>query len=304
MNKAWRDAWILMRIPFSVFLMPVFWLSTAVLPKANWTFSSISTVFLILHLFLYPASNGYNSLIDKDEGPVGGIEKPPKPNLQLQVLVILFDVFSILLSFYHHLIFGYFVSVYWIVSKAYSNPGIRLKQYPYLSWIVVSIFQGGWTVLMVWSGILNELPDFDQLGFTMWIWPLAATLLLAGSYPLTQIYQHKEDLNRGDKTISSVLGIKGTFVFSAFFLFSGSNLLAFGLWSYQSTLFVWIILAFSFPALLYLFSWALKAWKDPDNADFNHTMRFNQISSIGLSLGFLFIVCYNIWANYLHLHPK
>src|SRR3954471_3392589 len=44
---------------------------------------------------------------------------------------------------------------------------------------------------------------------------LIATLLIGAYYPLTQIYQHEEDSARGDVTISILLGIKGTFIFSA-----------------------------------------------------------------------------------------
>ena len=96
-----------MRIPFSLFLMPVFWMSLAVLPKDDWSFNSSLLVFFVLHFLLYPASNGYNSLIDKDEGPVGGLESPPKTNIQLQLLVISFDLLAIIISFLHGIVFGY-----------------------------------------------------------------------------------------------------------------------------------------------------------------------------------------------------
>ena len=292
-----------MRIPFSVFLMPVFWLALAAIPKSNWTFTSAVFVFFVLHFILYPASNGYNSLIDKDEGPVGGLEAPPKPNIQLQILVIIFDLVAISVSFFHNLIFGYCVSVYWIVSKAYSNPQIRIKKFAVLSWLVVAVFQGGWTVLMVWAGIMSELPDFELLGFEIWIWPLASTVLLAGSYPLTQIYQHAEDKSRGDHTISSRLGVKKTFVLAGVCLGLGSGILLTGLFLYHSFVSVALVMASSLPSLYFFSVWAIKSWKNEENADFFHTMRFNKISSIGLSLGFFAIVCLNIWANFIHLHP-
>src|SRR5260370_37448 len=40
-----------------------------------------------------------------------------------------------------------------------------------------------------------------------------STLLLLGSYPMTQVYQHEEDAKHGDKTMSMLLGIVGTFIF-------------------------------------------------------------------------------------------
>jgi 1,4-dihydroxy-2-naphthoate octaprenyltransferase len=40
---------------------------------------------------------------------------------------------------------------------------------------------------------------------------ILSALFFAGSYPLTQIYQHEEDARRGDLTLSRVLGVAGTF---------------------------------------------------------------------------------------------
>ena len=302
MSTAWKDAWTLMRIPFSLFLMPVFWLSLAVIPLSDWSYSSAFIVFFILHFLIYPASNGYNSLIDKDEGPVGGLESPPKTNIQLQILVTAFDLLAVIISFLHGWVFGYFVAIYWGVSQAYSNPQIRLKKFPFVSWLVVALFQGGWTVLMVWAGVLKQLPDFEQI--TTWIWPLAASILLAGSYPMTQIYQHEADTGRGDHTISSKLGIRGTFILAGVCLFIGSNILALGLFHYQSVFSLLLILACSVPSLVYFGIWAKKSWLDASNADFDHTMQFNKISSIGLSFGFILIICLNLWSNSLLLHPN
>ena len=48
------------------------------------------------------------------------------------------------------------------------------------------------------------------------IWIMAAcTFQIAGVYPLTQIYQHEQDLADGVTTISYKLGYRGTFIFSA-----------------------------------------------------------------------------------------
>jgi 1,4-dihydroxy-2-naphthoate octaprenyltransferase len=64
----------LLRIPFSFFLMPVFLfaLSQAQADKLG----TQPIVFVVLHLFIYPASNAYNSYMDQDEGPIRGIAKP------------------------------------------------------------------------------------------------------------------------------------------------------------------------------------------------------------------------------------
>jgi 1,4-dihydroxy-2-naphthoate octaprenyltransferase len=38
--------------------------------------------------------------------------------------------------------------------------------------------------------------------------------LIGASYPLTQVYQHQEDSQRGDRTLSLLLGYKGSFMSS------------------------------------------------------------------------------------------
>lgn len=301
MNSNWRNAWILMRIPFSVYLMPVFWLSISVLPAAGWSWSSVVAVFAVLHLILYPASNGYNSLIDQDTEPVGGIKNPPPVTVHLRILVLIFDLLSIGLSFWIGLYFGFCVSVYWLVSKAYSSPSMRLKKMPLVSWLVVCVFQGGWSVYMIWCGILGNDAILDT--GSIWLWPVIATLFLAGSYPMTQIYQHESDTKRGDRTLSVLLGIKGTFLFSFAFIFLGAGLLIMTFIQSGEPEAILILLASTGPSFYYFFTWAKKVWSDVRFADFEHTMRFNTVSSLGLSLGFILWTCLKFFSISLDLHP-
>ncbi len=290
-----------MRIPFSVYLMPVFWLSVAALPVSEWRWSQVILVFGVLHLLLYPASNGYNSLIDKDEDSVGGIEKPPPVTVHLAILVAVFDILALVLSFFLNIFFGFAVAVYWLVSKAYSSPVTRLKKMPLVSWLVVAIFQGGWTVLMVWFGVSGNETVLDLPGGSLW--PITATLFLAGSYPLTQIYQHESDLRRGDVTLSAWLGIRGTFLVASGFIFAGSTFLLLALWKNGPIEAIPVLIACTIPSFLYFFSWMKRAWNDPEQADFENTMRFNTISSFGLSLGFIGWLCIKIFGISFLLHP-
>jgi hypothetical protein len=56
--------------------MPVFLFALAISP--NISGPRLLVVFAVLHLFLYPASNGFNSYFDKDEKSIGGLKNPPK----------------------------------------------------------------------------------------------------------------------------------------------------------------------------------------------------------------------------------
>ena len=59
MNKNPGSTLRLLRLPFSFFLMPVYWFALSQVVEKDWTRAIL--IFVILHLLVYPASNGYNS---------------------------------------------------------------------------------------------------------------------------------------------------------------------------------------------------------------------------------------------------
>ncbi|UXP33655.1 UbiA family prenyltransferase [Reichenbachiella agarivorans] len=279
-----KSTFLHLRFPFSFFLLPVFLFALAV--SASTKYFEILWIFFILHVLLYPASNGYNSYFDKDEGSIGGLKHPPKTSKELYGWSIALDVLAIMMGWWISWQFAAMLLIYGLVSKAYSHPLIRLKSMPIIGWLAAGIFQGYFTFLMVVLG----LKDFDGLELIDWQWQLPAILssmLLMGSYPMTQVYQHEEDSQRGDITMSILLGVLGTFYFTGLFFFV-SNL---GFLYYFYTYFDWMTaLAFQLsllPVMGYFFFWFLKVRKDERRADFEHTMRLNLISSLLLNVFFL-----------------
>ncbi len=281
--NSWKNAFILMRIPFSFFLMPVFFFAMAMQIQLI-NFNTIC-IFLILHIFIYPASNGYNSLEDKDTGSIGGLKNPPKVNQQLVYLVYVFDFLAVAFSLYLNTSFGLMVLIYLLVSKAYSFKYIRLKKYAWLSFCVVVIFQGWFTYAMILVGLetQNLLSPFNLTA------GVVSSLFLSGSYPLTQVYQHEEDKIRGDKTLSLKLGIKGTFIFSGM-AFGIAIAAMFYLFKVYKSIELYIcFLVFMLPTFIFFNVWANKVWNDNLKANFKNTMRLNMISSLSFSLGMAFI---------------
>lgn len=281
------DAIKLLRIPFSVFLMPVFWLT---LFNLN-TFSFLQAVhvFVIIHFFVYPASNGYNSFHDKDRGSIGGLEKPPAVNRFLFPFVLVFESIALIYSF---LIFDFiFVSMilcYLLVSKAYSYKKIRLKKYPISSTFIVVVFQG-FFIYMAIAYALSENPAFLIKWRTLSL-GLCSSVLLLGSYPLTQVYQHEEDRSRGDYTLSLLLGVKGTFLFSGAAFFLGATWLFFWFIEHR-TVDDFLIFAFvSIPILFYFAYWFYKVKENTENANYRRAMNMNIISSICLSGAFIYLL--------------
>ena len=281
-----KDALKLMRIPFSVYLMPVFWFAVSAVAEINWL--RAIAVFLIIHVLVYPASNGYNSYFDKDEGSIGGLKHPPKVTVHLFRLVVLFDILAVLAATLVNIYFGACILVYLLVSKAYSYDKIRLKKYPLLSTIVVILFQGAFTYIMVQVGLgltWSEISNSYNLSLAG-----VSSLFLCGSYPITQIYQHQEDARRGDKTLSLLLGIRGTLVFAALSLLLASGILLF---TYFQTDQFWRIVFFltcTAPVVVFFTVWFIKVERNQAEANFENTMRMNKTSSVCLSSAFLLMI--------------
>ncbi|ALD20228.1 UbiA family prenyltransferase [Hymenobacter sp. DG25A] len=281
---AYRRVFPLLRIPFSVYLMPVFWFGLSALREPLSLWRAVG-VFVVLHVLAYPASNGYNSYYDRDEGSIGGLRQPPKVAPELLHLVWLFDVLAIVGASLLSVAFAGWVAVYLLISKAYSYEGIRLKKYPIISTLVVVLFQGAFTFLMTQVGVgapaaAIQAPDNLLLA-------LVSTLFLCGSYPLTQVYQHQEDRQRGDQTLSLLLGIRGTFVFAALGLLAGAAVLAAAYIKREETQNLLLFLVATGPVVWLFSRWVWQVWRNPAAADFEHTMRMNQVSSLCLSAAFV-----------------
>ncbi len=168
----------LLRIPFSYFLMPVFFFFSQV-QVAIIDYSKALLVFIILHFIMYPASNGYNSYMDQDEESIGMLEKPPKPTKQLFRVTAVLDSMAILLSFLVNIPFAICIIANILASRAYSYRGIRLKKYPVIGFLTVVIFQERLPIIwLLWE--LRDCPTrFPLLGM------LTSSFLFGGFYPLT-----------------------------------------------------------------------------------------------------------------------
>jgi len=281
------SSWLHLRIPFSYFLLPVFLFSLAISP--NVSEDALLWTFLIVHIFLYPASNGYNSYFDKDEKSIGGLKNPPPVKKGLYYLALLFDAIAIVLGLIKISIsFAVMLLIYGLVSKAYSHPGIRLKKYPITGWLVAGLFQGLFTFVMCYIGI-NKY-NLDNVWKASVLIPGAlCSLMLWANYPLTQVYQHEEDGKRGDETLSRMLGIRGTFYFvgGVFTLVTIGFILYFN--SYFAIRYALGFLIALSPVLIYFSYWFLKVIRDESKADYTNTMWLNFISSTSLNLYFIYI---------------
>lgn len=282
-----RSAWLHLRIPFSYFLLPVFLFSlsyTSVLET-----SRLFWVFFLIHFFLYPASNGYNSYFDKDEKSIGGLKNPPPVTKGLYYLALLFDVVAVVLGYVTvGFPFAFMMFLYGVVSKAYSHPFIRLKKYAIGSWLITGLFQGLFTFLMCYIGLNGG--SFTSIGNTSVIVPgVLTTVMLLANYPMTQVYQHEEDAKRGDRTMSLMLGVLGTFYFVGIvFMFVSFGFVWYFI-SFFSIKFAVLFLLALFPVVAYFLFWFIQVYKDQSKADFKGTMKLNFISATCLNAFFVYL---------------
>lgn len=281
-----RSSWLHLRIHFSYYLLPVFLFSLTVSP--NFTQRNLLWTFLIVHLFLYPASNGYNSFFDKDKQSIGGLKNPPQVRPGLYWLALVFDAIAIIWAYQISFEFAFMVFIYGLVSKAYSHPWIRLKKYPYTSWIIAGTFQGAFSFIMCYMGI-NGYSIANVLQPKVLTPALLTTLMLLANYPLTQIYQHQEDSARGDRTLSLTLGVKKTFIFvMLIFLISISGFVYY-LLNFYNAYYLQVFLYSLVPVLIYFLFWMWRSFKDESKANYNSAMWMNFISATCMNFFFIYL---------------
>jgi len=142
-----------LRLHFSVVLLPPFlwgFLLTGRRPT-----SALGLGLLVAHVFLYGGANAFNSYFDRDEGPIGGLYRPPVSGGTLAVAFFC-KAAGLLLS----LCLGWaFVGVYLafvVLSVLYSHPRTRWKARPIRSVPTVAVGQGGLGFLAGWLCGLKE----------------------------------------------------------------------------------------------------------------------------------------------------
>ncbi len=276
-----------LRFMFSFFLLPVFLFALSQSGEINWLNTILA--FLILHVLVFPSSNGYNSFQDRDEGSIGGLKHPPKVTTNLYYATLLMDIVALLAGLVISVYFSMMVLVFIIMSRAYSYRRIRLKKYPIIGFLTVFVFQGAFVFLMS-STAINGINWVNLFSENSIICMIISSLFIGSIYPLTQIYQHEADKNDGVISISYKLGYNGTFVFSGL-LFALAVVLMFFYFSIKQQIFALIIfLLMMLPVIYKLSVWFAKVRKDTNHANFENTMDMNMLTSSIMNLYFLLLI--------------
>jgi len=281
-----------LRLPFSFFLMPVFLFALSQADTINWQTTIIA--FVIMHLLVFPSSNGYNSFQDRDETSIGGLKNPPKVTKNLYYATLFMDIVGMLAGLIVSAYFSLLVLIFVLVSRAYSYRKVRLKKYAVIGFLTVFVFQGAFVYLMTAAAISTfSFANFFTLNNIICM--SVASLFIGSIYPLTQIYQHEADKKDGVISISYKLGYIGTFIFSSI-LFSiavGFLFYYFNLKHQQIAMVLFLLI--TLPVVIKLGIWFSKVRKDTANANFENTMAMNLLTSACMNLYFLVLILNNYY---------
>jgi 4-hydroxybenzoate polyprenyltransferase len=198
-----------LRLHFQLLLAPVFlwgWLLAG-----GGVSQGVVLAFIALHVFLYSGATAFNSYYDRDEGPVGGLERPPPVSPALLPLALGMKVVGAVLA---ALVNPAFLAVYLTfagLSLAYSHPWTRLKAHTWASLLTVAFGQGVLAYLGAWAAVTGGLPHHHAMTNEFLLGAAAASLSIVGVYPLTQLYQVDEDRGRGDRTVAVAWGASACF---------------------------------------------------------------------------------------------
>jgi 1,4-dihydroxy-2-naphthoate octaprenyltransferase len=284
-----RLFFIHLRLNFQILLAPIFlwgyYLAGGQPDLRFWV------AFVAFHVFLYGGTTVYNSCYDRDEGPVGGLERPPPVVAALLPLSVVWQGIGLALALWVNVSVGVIYGLIFALSTAYSRPWPRLKGRPIAGLLAVALGQG---VLAAGGGWAVADPRFAMLYPPGAAAVLAAAAFTSGFYPITQIYQVDEDLSRGDLTFAAWAGPSTTFGFGLVTMTAAVGVLGvvfFRLFGLAQTV---LLLLFCLGWLAMIGRWAVTFDAGQVLANYRRVMRLYRLMTLGF-LGFICLHLFNLW---------
>lgn len=287
---SFRNAVVHLRFPFSFLLMPVFLFAVSQTNYSNINIQNAILSFIIIHVLVFPSSNGYNSYHDRDTNSIGLIKKPPKVSKALLQVTNIMDLLAISAGLFISIPFSFLLLIFILMSRAYSNRRIRIKKFPVASFLIVAFFQGGYIYLTTMVAILEDISLRSLISQNNLICITVSTLFMGSIYPLTQIYQHESDKKDGIITLSYLLGYRGSFIMSASLFFAAILLLYFHFDNIQQVSNFVLFITLMIPVILFMGYWSYKVFKDNKYANYKYTMIMNLATAFFMNTFFTILI--------------
>lgn len=238
-------------------------------------YSTFLWQFLNVHILLFGGATAFNSYWDKDEGPIGGLKNPPKMTRWMRdaSMAMKFTglIWAVTIGWLYATIYLISMILFWL----YSTPLARWKGDPYLSLIAIGLSTGTSSVL------LGALAAGSELSGTILIAAIGVTLLILSLYPVSQIFQIKEDRKRGDYTFAIRFGKKGVIQFFFSFFILGAVLISLAIMD-QYFITGTLFMVLSLISLIVL--WRLITKLTEEKSDYSRVMFLKFIASLSYVL--------------------
>lgn len=185
-----------------------FILSGAFLAGAVFSGGIDTRIFLIqffnVHVLLFGGVTVYNSYWDKDTGPIGGLQHPPALAAWTLPASWLLQVLGLAIAWGVSAESAAAYSAAMLFFWFYSRPGIRWKGRPHLSLVAIGISTGFCGFLLGWlhKGAHASAPAAALAA-------AGVTCIIVSLFPMSQVYQVGEDLERQDVTFTAKYGLPG-----------------------------------------------------------------------------------------------
>lgn len=197
-----------LRLHYQLFILSGAFLSGVVF--AGGAFSSPSHArdlliqFLSVHVLLFGGVTVYNSFWDKDTGPIGGIQAPP-PLASWTLPASWFAqacglCIAARISLASAAVYAASMLFFWL----YSSPGARWKGRPWLSLIAIGLSTGAGGFLL---GYLSD--GRTAIAPACLAGSLGVACLIVSLFPMSQVFQVEEDVQRRDATFTARYGLRG-----------------------------------------------------------------------------------------------
>ncbi|MBI1221354.1 MAG: hypothetical protein GC180_02020 [Bacteroidetes bacterium] len=275
------------RLPFSFFLLPVFMFAWSQNPGISE--GRIILMFLLLHLLIYPAGNGYIQLQEQGDEVGAKTKNIAQLSRQLKAWVMAIDAISILIATWVSLSLALQVLVFILAIRVNAMKSLRNWSVPILSWLWVSFFYGSYIYWIVQCTFHPDMNPADLVLEQVWA-KLSSSFFLGAFLPFSRIYRHSSDKANGVKSLSMLFGYKMIFVFS-FGIFALAEFCAANyFFSIQLSKDFWVLQLFLLPIEFHMLYWFRCIWKDESAVNFDWAIRTNFITSSCLNLYFFCLI--------------
>jgi len=232
--------------------------------------------YLNMTVLLFGTATAFNSYHDRDEGPIGGLKNPPPMKEWMRTVALMLQSAGFGMALTQGIFFAGIYLTSMILFWLYSTPLARWKGDPIKSLIAIGVSTGSnsfWMGYIAAGGV--------ELTLEIVITGVATALIFLSLYPVSQIYQLKEDVQRGDQTFAIRYGLRGVKMLFLSFYFFGILITGLSLLGHHPRLGATFMVA---GTLIGILAWISIRRLTGDQSEYGVVMKIKYFSSFGFTL--------------------